>query len=158
MLHGKEIVKGFLYVAVPVGLIVCKNHDHHMKGLQSPCETVEHKMLELPSSEFSRPFLNWEFIIYWFFKFQFLLFSFLEKDGLMLLVFLNFYSCAFYFLKTMSSICFCCQVHAFYIHVGPILFLWGSFCCHAFSEGKYQTHILSTRPQFIFFIYLFIYL
>ena len=116
---------------------------------------VEHKMLELPSSEFSRPFLNWEFIIYWFFKFQFLLFSFLERDGLMLLVFLNFYSCASYFWKKMSRICFCCQVHAFSIHVGPILFLWGSFCCHAFFEGKYQTHILSTRFQFILFIYLF---
>ena len=139
VLHGKEIVKGFLYVAVPVGLIVCKDHNHRLKGLESPCMIGEHKMVELPSSEFYVHFWIESPLLFCVFKFQFLLF-----DGLMLLVFLNFYSCAFYFWKKMSRKCFRYQVHDFSVHVTDafVVMFFGSwlfrpchwcFCCPVFS-------------------------
>lgn len=75
-----------------------------------------------------------------FFKFKFLLFSFLEKDGLMLSLFLNFYSCAFYFWKRMKctsceqgfNLCFVffylkfiiqCKINFYF----KILFIFGMF-------------------------------
>ena len=78
---------------------------------------------------------------------------FWKRMGWFFWFFKNFYSCAFYFWKKMSCICFCCQVHAFSIHVGPILFLWGSFCCHAFSQGNIKRTYFPL--QFIFCFYLF---
>ena len=51
------------------------------------------------------------------------------------------------------STCFCWQVHAFSVHVGSILLLWLSFCCHAFSSGNIKG--TSFPLQIIYCFYLF---
>ena len=118
---------------------------------------------------------------FFFLKFLFLCFLFLKKMlGKWFYCQDNGFSVRFMLFPSMVMLllpgswffcprwCFCCHVHVFSVDVEVMIWLPGSsffvawiiFCFYsisinAFSEGKYQTHILSTWLQFIFFIYLF---